>query len=155
MSKQVLAFKKPKTAYGLLRMIQKEIIKEPKRVNMDFWLAKGIEQMQVQGINRDLIPQCKTVGCIAGWGKTIVCPTSRRQPMKIMAELLGFECPDTYEREDNSVGRLFYTTCWPRDLEHRLDEELPGTIGYALVVVERIEQFINEHKSHLRRQTIA
>ncbi len=57
-------------AYELLNDVARVITEEPGRVNMKWWafLFKGRTlSSQAQFLEAEKIPQCGTVGCIAGW----------------------------------------------------------------------------------------
>lgn len=142
---------KPKTAYGLLMAVKRVILAEPKRVNMDLWLDKHVTPEN----SGDSAPACGTVGCIAGWCKAVM---GRRLPAHVVTHrLLGFkmEHNEWGSEEDHSTMRtLFYPESWPTLLRQRLGLLTPGTARYAQVVADRIDAFIAEHRTHLKRTKI-
>jgi hypothetical protein len=157
-----LRFKKPKTAYGLLREIQREMRAEPLRVDMEEWLSR-----EVAGNYKGRpAPACGTVGCIAGWGRVIAAPRSRKDSDVLMARLLGFKSdikPSHYGGDGfvpsgggfaPNLAPLFFTEQWPEPFRSRLHNEENGTAAYAEVVCDRIDAFIAEHSAHLRRTHI-
>lgn len=59
---------------ALLRRVEKRILEEPKRLNMDHWGYRATDSYSeylsnpgMLQVAPDLIPPCGTVGCIAGW----------------------------------------------------------------------------------------
>jgi hypothetical protein len=158
--------KKPKTAYGLLRAIQKVMREEPRRVYMGEWLVQGKDNIRHRFAEDFNAPTCNTVGCIAGWGKVLAKPRSKEDPDTLMAKLLGFtgEIMNPQSRlgsyvasnEQNApnLAPLFYPETWPEDLKIKLYQHSRGTEGYVAIVCERIDRFIGEHEAHLRRQRI-
>lgn len=153
-----LTFTKPKTAYGLLRAVIKAITEEPLRLDMDRWLARGVEETYFGDCGtRRPAPVCDTVGCIAGWCTQIAKPRVKEGFDVVATRLLGFKPQRLFygaTTHAEELSSLFLPNYWPSDLRHKLDKLGSGTPEYATVVVERIERFIDEHRAHLKRTKI-
>lgn len=117
----------------LLRKVQEQIMAEPKRLNMQFFIMK---RENSKNYLRQW-PACGTVGCIAGW----------------TVQMSGF----AYEH-DSSVGvkaaallditfsqadRLFHVHFWPERFRNSIRIFPPQSPEYALVTKERIDYFID------------
>ena len=126
----------------LLRRIQKEILEEPLRINMDKWAYCPDETEDP--------PPCGTVACIAGWaialsrdlrGEDLVnylyldVPACGIQPFGAAIGVLSLGFVE--------AGHLFFVGEWPKKFIDALTERLPGTPGYARVVSDRIDFFID------------
>lgn len=142
----------------LLRKVQKLILAEPRRVNMNRWVDTA-DNVFAQTY---YYPDCGTVGCIRGWLGVVSKVQGRLTKQAIWkagrvvenesydygadmvesgAELIG--C--TYEQARGLF--LGYTRVgmeqWPADLQRRLGLQRAGSPEYAAVVAEAIDRFIN------------
>jgi hypothetical protein len=114
----------------LLRKIQRHILEEPKRLDMECFIDRKADYVTVHEF-----PKCGTVGCIAAWAVT--CSTKEKVPYSKIADrarkLLGI----TYLQAD----RLFYASRWPERFK-RIDNTNPQTRLHAVITAKRIEHFI-------------
>ncbi len=119
----------------LLRKIQAEILKEPRKMNMEIW------RMPIDCIPEKRRPPCNTVGCIAGWAVALDKKLTSQQFYKIAnivelgLEALGLK--DWFEGK-----KLFYPAYWPIKYYNQLQKFNYGTKKYAEVVARRINHFI-------------
>jgi hypothetical protein len=120
----------------LLRQVQAVILAEPKRVDMSIW--------QVRDVPVHNLPECGTVGCIAGWADILnrtngSCDsaTIRALPVSLDPERAGAAALDL-----DYPKLLFFSRNWPIDLQLRLTLAPPGTMEYGSVVAEAIDRFI-------------
>lgn len=147
-----------------LRRLQKYILKEPRRFNLNFWGVhseedpeslrdSGVYDNEIVTILETQNPPCGTVACLAG----NVC---------VMAKLvtpIDFEGHDLYEFDNSTptqaqeylgismedADNLFYLQTWgvvdggwPKKFEKQLLKYTPGSKEYAQVGVDRIEHYI-------------
>lgn len=109
----------------LLRRIQKQILKEPRRFLMHRWF-------------------CDTAACIGGWAIAldknfklakagVLDAQSRRPTSERAAQALGLRRA--------IAERLFYVDEWPSPFREQYDDAL-GRAGRARVAARRIEHFI-------------
>lgn len=115
----------------LLRRIQRYILEEPKRIDMEFFLTREIEGYC------PTYPPCGTVGCIACWACILTLGgdfSDNFNTDDIAAEKIGLSAV----QRDN----LFFDPRWPQEFQFRLAETKPQTAEYARVVSDRIEHFI-------------
>lgn len=91
----------------LLRAIKAHVLEEPKRLEMEFYLAtkKEIQTEETLSKYRNRLPRCGTIACIAGWA----CVLTGRKPYysydEMAASLLGVET--------DTGWRLFNECRWP------------------------------------------
>lgn len=120
-----------------LRIIQRHILEEPQRVNMEGWVIKQSENPvpYARLARRGQDPACGTVACIAGWavelfneGYSFIWYSTRART------LLDLTCKE--------VNALFYTEGWPYEFKERLFAHKPGTRGYAQIVSDYIDYTI-------------
>lgn len=146
-----------------LRKLQKYILEEPKRFNLDTWgeianpkyYKKIKDRYGVSEVTKQK-PPCGTVGCIAG----SLCVIGKMvKPTVVMKDLEGTETymfpSNTPEMAADYLGlslsdakKLFFLQSWgspigwPEEYDKMLRNHNPGTKGYAKVAVARIEHFI-------------
>lgn len=152
----------------LLRKVQKAILEEPLRINMDNWAFTPGEQELM-----DQTPRCGTVGCIAGWTIAIQFNLFDSDGDDTLADYGGcYEMAAMSELGLSNVqsNRLFYPHLWPEKFRLALDirrgegdhdpkyphssrlispggslweiGKRAGTPEYAQIVADRIEHFI-------------
>ena len=147
-----------------LRKLQKYILDEPKRFNLETWgevcNPKTYAALEAEYVGADVVnqkPPCGTVGCIAG----NLCVLSGDIKPNVIIDRLGSELEtyifprNTDEMAAKYLGldideaeKLFYLeewnygTGWPEEFAARLEKHKPGTLEYAKVAVARIDHFI-------------
>lgn len=129
---------KTKINVPLLRRIIRLWKEEPKRLDMDFYLAKYSRG-----------PSCKTVGCIAGWAAVVDRLGKQKDPQKIKETAATVKTRGR-EHEDGAralglnpfqAGRLFFTSRWPEHLDRSYQAAKTAAQRVA-VTVKRINLFI-------------
>lgn len=103
----------------LLNRVKQHILEEPNRLDMDTWLHHDTPGARyVSGGSTQTVPDCGTVGCIAGWVAVLTAPV---QPVSLWdlsvtkaAQQIGWTSP----RHD---PWLFYVSRWPEELEDAYD----------------------------------
>lgn len=124
----------------LLREIQKEILAEPKRLNME------VISVKVTDINYDPneIPACGTIGCIAGWACMITDAKNQNNN-----NFIDFVYKANWIRgamllnikNNNQQYNLFDVFDWPK--EHRVKYMNAKTLEErAQILSDRIDLFI-------------
>ncbi len=149
---------KRKMNVRLLRQIQKTILTEPRRVNMDTW-ATGKSNLVVGGRDewgngwrtistpKKAMPPCGTMGCICGWGVAITTKL-RGDALENKLDKLASttELPrgatKLFGLTPSEAGRLFFKDEWPDEFQEQIDRYQFGTKRYAKVVCARIDHFI-------------
>jgi hypothetical protein len=127
---------KRKLNVKLLRKIQRHVLDNPKRIDMDCFIERKAEELEAgRGLEHDTFPRCGTVGCIAGWAVTL--STKERIPYGQIAEkakaLLGLSDIQAYQ--------LFYVNHWPI-LWREITNSQYQTRAHAKLVVKRIDHLI-------------
>lgn len=140
---RLIRLSKAKTAYGLLRDVQKAIIEEPRRANMGVYTCK---------LNPDTdpyAPACGTVGCVAGWISLL--SGQGRVDDDIPARKLLDPKGDVLDL--NTVGpyRNYVFNGGEGDACNRTT---PGTPEHAGAVVQRIETFIQRNLKALKARRL-
>lgn len=156
---------RPTTALQLLQTVRALVLAEPKRLDMEHWVRQDDKQGLVSASAcYDAVPECGTVGCIAGWC-TIVAGYDPTYAGFDAAKLLGgtkaeinafdkWECLPGTKVKDR-FSNLFYPKNWPADLRERLAHTQQGTPEYATIVAERIDRFIADNKRRLAGVSLA
>lgn len=130
----------------LLNKVRKHILARPARLRMEQWIRKGqpgeVFETHTPGWNEPKIyklPDCGTVGCIAGWTVQLAKPEEAREgniPGKA-CELLGINhWQEPFE--------LFHVSNWPKELEDaflKADTQRKR----ANVVAKVIDRYIKEY----------
>ena len=150
----------------LLRKVQKYILEEPKRFDLEFWGA-SIDPKEFANLDQyasavehclaELRPPCGAIGCIAG--NTLIVAGAIK-PKELHGKNLFEFGPDTLEKaakllkiDNDSAKRLFYLKewgqCangevigWPEPFASELSQSEPGTKEYAQTTSARIDHFI-------------
>lgn len=135
--------KKRITAAELLRRIKVLVLEEPRRMNMRSWITAFEGRIRVRrnrfGLQGHELPVCGTVGCIAGWGATLLrkpgespkTATARSR----MAKLLGHRLSGGYWTDHDLFDPY---------LDDLLGTE-PGTEAHAKAVAKRIDRYLAAH----------
>ena len=87
----ILHFKERKMNTRLLRKVQKHILEEPRRLNMDIILDDRVSARDPKN------PPCGTVGCIAGWAIVLAHGDIGYGLISNAAELLSLDVFDGQE----------------------------------------------------------
>jgi hypothetical protein len=124
----------------LLTKIQKHILAEPRRLDMDVVLIKGLDPASWRDV-----PPCGTVGCIGGWAYILSRKRPQLKQYGIDHLVLG-----RHELKITAIeaDRLFDTVyddsilnAWPKKyIEAYLKAKSPA--GRARAAVRRIDHFI-------------
>lgn len=124
----------------LLREIQKEILEEPKRLDMGTWLHK-YEKHRISDL--EFVPPCGTVGCIAGWAKVL----SERAGVVFTEYGTSLNACIALDIEEEDARELFFTDFWSFDLESRyyVANDAKDYTEKAKVTCEAIDRFIEKH----------
>jgi hypothetical protein len=133
----------------LLRAVQRAILAEPSRLDMEVPLSTNpwdVERM----------PTCGTVGCIAGWALVLDKGGRTRKEPKAVADTIIKKAADPYLRwsqlrpkalkvlrlSPEQGQRLFQVENWPHELWEKHDDAGPQTKKAAQVTAARIDRFI-------------
>lgn len=138
MTTSALPKSKAKTAYGLLSVIRALILKEPKRYDQGDWLALATSHDD-DYVPKEGFPECGTVGCVAGWVKTLVAPRSSAMVSSAARRVLGL----SWDQAD----RLFY-----RSAPSRLK---PQTLGHAKWGAAHIAKFQQKYAKQLKAKRLS
>lgn len=148
----------------LLRKVQKAILEEPARINMDGWLYDVTTADDLEAFLDDVrdydeegnvsfdppIPPCGTVGCIAGWTYHLEGLPRPEKWINYNAENGEFKptlevvAAERLGLSAKQAATLFYPDRWPIDLSDRLYANTPGSPEYAKVVSDVIDRFIEQ-----------
>lgn len=145
--KQKEVFAVSKSVVTLVRRVERVILREPRKFDMDFLLMKyNSKEAAKRRLGRSA-PPCNTVGCIAGWAVLLSdrkniewgrFDSDTKEPYMDVwqrgAELLGLE--------RGEAGKLFNASQWPGEFYKRY-ENARGKLGRAKVTVERLEHYIH------------
>lgn len=141
-------------AKRLLERVAKHIEKEPRRLDMYYWVRHPRREEEP--------PPCGTVGCIAGWTVLLAATKERREKamrarsLRTSMRALGF--PSASQGACDVLGlpyefgflegypTLFYTDAWPEPFQGRyIKAEGAGSRErMAKVTAARIRHFINK-----------
>lgn len=141
---KAIPLSKAKTAYGLLRDVQRVILAEPTRVNMGVFTAPADD---VARINRR--PACNTVGCFAGWvnvlsvGRLAAMNADDFQAENLLGHDLNYRLPTGLQHYVFNGGGG--DACGTTD---------PGTPAHARAVVRRIDGFIKRNLKALKARKL-
>lgn len=105
----------------LLLRVKKHILQKPTRLRMSSWLCSKGEREIIGGKfifgepgwgepDKQTVPSCGTVGCIAGWTVMLAGDKDAIESKKKQATRL-------LDLEDYSSEKLFYVTSWPSKLQ--------------------------------------
>jgi hypothetical protein len=122
----------------LLRKVKKHILSNPARLRMSQWIIED-DPGTVRQIDsgwehpRFTIPDCGTVGCIAGWACILSGKAKTRNPESCATKLLRIS--------DHDADRLFLVPFWPEPLQSRYFAAKRQSTR-AKIVAERIDYII-------------
>lgn len=128
---------KAKTAYGLLSYVRKLILAQPLRYDQGDWLAKPDDEDGYEPAKG--FPECGTVGCVAGWVKTLAAPKSRGVISTVARRVLGLDWQQT--------EALFY---WEPPARYK-----PQTAAHAKRGAEHIAQFQKKYEAQLKAKRLS
>jgi hypothetical protein len=141
-------------AYELLDEVVRVIEAEPRRLNMGNWI------FMPSYVERELIPACGTVGCVAGWivllwdGPRAAFADRQNVPTRAL-QLMGSD-GFPYSSLGGDLNRLFDGAV-VRNADADLEEvevAEPGDEDYVKLVVQRIREFQDEHEEFLKHRTL-
>jgi len=126
----------------LLRKVKKQILEEPKRLDMGFF---GMKVKPYSGG-----PRCGTVGCIAGWAVMLNHPEviGARLSEKRLDEfnnLIGradVEGMKLLKITTDQRDKLFYVANWPEPYRQQYSDAIDDRKARAEVTAKRIDYFI-------------
>lgn len=136
----------------LLRRIEREIKKEPRRFNMNDWVDTNASE----SLAKKFVPPCNTTACIAGWATLLShkykkddapdlpLPKTFRQKAEHLQEISEYYegvGQQALALTENQALNLFFVDYWPEpyQTEHRFAKTPEGK---AKVAIARIEHFI-------------
>jgi len=139
-----------KPAIRLLRKVQKHILEEPRRMNMETWLRTRIQGKRYFafrgfGVNRaenPATPPCGTAGCIAGWVMMLTPMKPEERSYIINVGNAAHSAQEKLGLDYYQGSRLFLPSDWPEPYKSKLAKAKIGTKKYAQVVSDRIDYFI-------------
>lgn len=141
---QPIPLSKAKTAYGLLRDVQRVILAEPKRANMGTFATDASDYFDG---DTSLAPACGTVGCFAGWvnvlskGQTAAFKADDTEAKELLGWYLNYELPHGYSVFNAGAGDRCETT-------------RRGSPAHARAVSNRIEGFIKRNLKALKARKL-
>ena len=133
-----------------LRKVKSKILKSPSKIFMDKWRlgrrdcsssrVDGYVSVYVSylGDDRNIkLPECGTVGCIAGWLADKDTPVLD----------IEYDAVNKLGLVDNQeiANTLLFVEEWPAEFRERLYESRLQTREYARVVADRIDAFIEQY----------
>lgn len=136
--------KKRITAAELLRQIRALVLEEPRRLNMKTWIAAYEGRVRRNDFNYPLtdtsrLPACGTVGCIAGWGLTLLRRPNERllavKAQRVMSTVLG----------EQQMARWGGVPAIFSPYHDNVANTTPGTVAHARAVAKRIGNYLREH----------
>lgn len=127
-----------KTAYGLLSDVKRVILAEPLRLDMGIVCLRG-SSLQF----RDRVPDCGTVGCIAGWALSLKGRTSNDEEnhgnTRDAQELLGLDFKDAQS--------LFF-------VDRLVQASNKQTAAHAKATARHITRFQKAHAAQLKAKRV-
>lgn len=135
---KLIPLSKAKTAYGLLRDVQKAIASEPKRANMGTFTET---LSPAEGG-----PACGTVGCFAGWVSLLAGQGMISNDIGAR-KLLGYDL--NYHFGGSGSGYVFNSGSGDACVHFQ-----SGTPEHARAVVQRIEGFIQRNLKALKARRL-
>ena len=135
----------------LFKAIKQHISAEPKRLRMGcYWARPKDKTVSYSTFVGDvkLEPECKTIGCIAGWtlilsGQSLNHNYRQSFIEQLAAQLLVVGDDDTASEWRSYLARVVFHHFPEQDS----DEPTPGTRRYARRVIQRINEFIDLAKA--------
>jgi len=133
------------TAYKLLNHVCKLILEEPRRYNQGQWLLNfryyaNPTEAQAQLHRKKRIPDCGTIGCVAGWVTTLGDPKDLLPSLSIESKarsILGI---------DYGQGLDLFAPTAVRGVA--------GSLVHARSGVKHIRQFMRANKTQLQQKTV-
>ncbi len=131
---------KATNAYDLLEEVRQLILEEPKRYNQEvFRVVEPDEYDAPLGL-----PQCGTVGCVAGWVITLKAPDTRPGlTCAIAQDILGLN--------DDQVGTFFDGAALARKFP---EHDYVQTKAYARAGAAHIRRFQKKYAAQLKAQKV-
>lgn len=146
---------KAKTAYGLLRDVQRAILNEPKRADMECFVMS--QDQDEDGTTGDF-PACGTVGCFAGWVTLLAGANSynrsiRQNAATVAMNILGSNLEYDFKAKDEFgyVGDWNYFNSGGGD---QCSRTRVRTRAHARAVVNRINRFIRQNLKALKARKL-
>ncbi len=134
---------------GLLKKIQKEILVEPRRLNMERWLHNFVIPI---GNDDPLLAPCGSVGCIAGHAIWIDGLKKTDRTFKDIVFVRTFQTKYLYHVERKArrllrltvsqSQRLFFLEQWPKQLMSEYNQNKRSRQKCAEITSKRIALFI-------------
>jgi hypothetical protein len=153
-----------------LRRLARFILKEPKRLNLAYWIIKAdsnieesfwldvdtsYEKRRQQKLFwkiQEQAPPCNTIGCIAGeaciMGKLLPSEMEEGVRVMCMTDDVPLLAQEYLGINGAQACKLFYlkhwngVNGWPVKFENELEAEIPGSLAYAQIAARRIEHFV-------------
>lgn len=138
MSYKSIPLTRATTAWGLLKDVQRALLSEPKRANMNVF--KDTQSPEQGG------PACGTVGCFAGW--VCLLAGAREHDDYMARAILGREL-DYYI--PNSGSEYVFNA----GSGDRCAKTEPGTKAHARAVFNRIQKFMKVNEVALKARKLA
>lgn len=129
--------------------VKKHILEEPKRLDMSFWLLGSEDMTEVLHVDKEEMPACGIVGCIAGWlvsfdsfkkGFSKDWILSQVGVQKQAQKLLGYP---------PFISHLFFVENWNDDLIKRY-ENSKSKQERAIITGEAIDSYLNLIKTEVQ-----
>lgn len=139
-----------KTAWGLMKAVNRVLLSEPQRLYMGNWIS-SFQNREQSYQEESLAPRCGSVGCYAGWvamlhfGREVFGVQSN-----VLALLVGDNSPGTYQLRMQLTEAFLNTTV----LDPQGNLLRRGTKPYARAIVARFERIMEEHKTFLKARHV-
>lgn len=143
----LIRLSKAKTAYGLLRDVQKAVRQEPKRANM------GTFTDRIDPTQYNNAPACGTVGCVAGW-ISILGGQGMVEDDAPARKLLGDGVKYHFNYGSLEFSDDGYHYVFNSGGGDACASTSPGTREHAEAVVARIERFIQGNLKALKARRL-
>lgn len=122
----------------LLRRIQKRILAEPLQFQMGHWFtARGDWSDFIDGHAPEMIPNCGTAACIAGWAVTL---DLHKKPSEVEVNSIEPRARRLLKLTLEQALRLFIINQWPQEFSG--DWAILTPRQKARRAVQRIDYFI-------------
>ena len=131
--------------YEILEEVKKKILEVPSRLDMKTWgrtnMEPGSYWNSFRYVSFRYVPECGTVGCIAGWVGVIV---EKRIANALKAEMLLGTVGDSID-----IRNLFYVEQWSTKNQIRYDEaesncDLQGMAEACAAEIDLVIQLYRE-----------
>lgn len=143
----------------LFKKIKKHIKARPARLRMDNWLRTGDAKSEYHNSmpgygepDRFKLPECGTVGCIAGWAYVLARPDLEKDPnFKLSLRSGGSINIASYGAKDLGITQgikpfeLFYVDYWPQPWVDNY-RNAKTQKERAKIVCEIIDEFIRQYQ---------